>query len=66
MAHGSKRAVGAAIVGNGTVTVAKFFAFLVTGSAAMLSESLHSLADALEEAIRREVPKARYLDLETD
>jgi zinc transporter 9 len=51
MAHGSKLAVGAAILGNGTLTVGKFAAFLTTGSAAMLSESMHSLADTLNQVL---------------
>ena len=42
---GSKIAVFAAIGANSLVTVAKFIGFLVTGSGAMLSESMHSLAD---------------------
>ena len=51
MAHGSKLAVTAAIAGNATVMTAKFFAFLSTGSAAMLSEALHSLADTLNQVL---------------
>ncbi len=51
MAHGSKRAVTAAIVGNTLVMIAKFVAFLFTGSAAMLSETLHSLADTTNQVL---------------
>ena len=51
MAHGSKLAVGAAIIGNSFVTLAKTGAFMVTGSAAMLSESMHSLADTLNQVL---------------
>jgi len=51
MAAGSKRAVGAAIAGNSMLTVAKLVAFLVTGSAAMLSEALHSLADTMNQVL---------------
>jgi zinc transporter 9 len=51
MAHGSRRAVGAAIIGNTVVTLSKAGAFLVTGSAAMLSESMHSLADTLNQVL---------------
>jgi zinc transporter 9 len=51
MALGSKTAVGAAIVGNSALTVGKFTAFLATGSAAMLSESMHSLADTLNQLL---------------
>ena len=42
---GSKLAVYAAIGGNSIVTVAKFAGFLMTGSGALLSEAVHSLAD---------------------
>ena len=51
MAQGSKVAVGAAIAGNSAVMTAKFVAFLITGSAAMLSETLHSLADTLNQVL---------------
>ena len=51
MAQGSKFAVSAAIVGNSIVMAAKFVAFLFTGSAAMLSESLHSLADTVNQVL---------------
>ena len=42
---GSKLAVYAAIGGNSIVTVAKFAGFVMTGSGALLSEAVHSLAD---------------------
>lgn len=45
MAGGSKAAVYAAIGGNSLVMVAKFVGFGLTGSGAMLSEGIHSLAD---------------------
>jgi zinc transporter 9 len=51
MAAGSKRAVAAAIAGNGTLTIAKLVAFLLTGSAAMMSESMHSLADTMNQVL---------------
>ena len=51
MAKGSKLAVGAAIAGNSVVMVGKFVAFGVTGSAAMLSEALHSVADVLNQIL---------------
>ncbi|MCP3918212.1 MAG: cation diffusion facilitator family transporter [bacterium] len=41
----SKNAVLIAIFGNGLVTVLKFITFAISGSGAMLSESLHSAAD---------------------
>lgn len=43
--RGSKLAVVAAFVGNGAVAVAKFVVAGITGSAAMLSEGFHSVAD---------------------
>lgn len=39
------RAVIAALVANLSIAVVKFIAFLLTGSASMLAESVHSLAD---------------------
>ena len=51
MAGGSKTTVAAAIVGNGLVMVAKFVAFLFTGSGAMLSEAIHTLADLLNQIL---------------
>lgn len=43
--HGTK-AVVAALVANAAIAVAKFVGFLVTGSSAMLAESVHSMADS--------------------
>jgi cation diffusion facilitator family transporter len=43
--HESRRAVVAAFLANLGIAVIKFVAFLVTNSSAMLSESIHSLAD---------------------
>lgn len=40
----------AAIIGNATVGLAKFFGFLMTGSGAMFSESIHSLADTANQS----------------
>ncbi|MEZ6093575.1 MAG: cation diffusion facilitator family transporter [Pirellulaceae bacterium] len=51
MATGSKKSVIAAIVGNGLVMVAKFAVFFVTGSGAMLSEAIHTLADLLNQIL---------------
>lgn len=42
---GSKRAIFAAFAANLGIAIAKFLAFVFTGSASMLSESIHSLAD---------------------
>jgi cation diffusion facilitator family transporter len=43
---GSSKAVLAALLGNLAIAVAKFAAFLVTGSSSMLAESVHSVADS--------------------
>jgi len=45
------RAVVAALAANLGIAIAKFAAFLVTGSASMLAESVHSLADTGNEAL---------------
>ena len=50
MAHGSKQAVVTAILANSVVTVIKFIAALISGSAAMMNESVHSLMDSLNQA----------------
>ena len=50
-ASGSKLAVVFAVVGNSVITVAKFAAFLVTGSGAILSEAIHSFADVLNQVL---------------
>ena len=51
MAGGSTTAVGAAIIGNALVAIAKFAAFFITGSGSMLSESIHTLADMLNQIL---------------
>lgn len=51
MAAGSKSAVVLAVAGNGFLTVAKFIAFLLSGSGAMLSESIHSFADTSNQIL---------------
>ena len=51
MSHGSKKAVLTAVVGNGTVTIAKFIGFTFSGSSALLAEAVHSLADTVNQAL---------------
>lgn len=48
---GTLRAVWAALAGNLLVAGAKFVAAAVTGSAAMLSEAVHSLVDTINELL---------------
>ena len=48
---GSRRAVIVALVANFTIAVAKLVTFLVTGSAAMLAESIHSVADSSNQGL---------------
>ena len=44
--EGGIRAIVAALLANTGIAIAKFIAFLFSGSSAMLAESVHSLADA--------------------
>jgi len=48
--HGTK-AVVAALVANAGIAVAKFVGFVITGSASMLAESIHSVADSGNQAL---------------
>jgi len=50
-AGGSTRVVIAALVCNGLIAVSKFVAAAVTGSAAMLSEAVHSVADTTNQGL---------------
>jgi cation diffusion facilitator family transporter len=45
-AHGGRRAIFAALLANLGIAVTKFVAFLLTSSASMLAESVHSVADS--------------------
>ena len=47
----SRAAIVRAIAGNAFVTLAKTAAWLVTGSGAMLAESIHSLVDTLNQGL---------------
>jgi zinc transporter 9 len=49
MAHESKQAVITAIAANGVVTLIKFMAATLSGSAAMFNEAIHSLMDTLNQ-----------------
>ncbi|WP_428604068.1 cation diffusion facilitator family transporter [Sedimenticola sp.] len=49
MAHSSRTAVLTAIVSNAIVTLIKFGAALISGSAAMMNEAVHSLMDTLNQ-----------------
>ncbi len=51
MASGSTKAVYTAIAGNSLVMVAKFVGFAMTGSGALLSEGIHSLADVGNQSL---------------
>ena len=51
MAKGSTRAVVAAMVANAVIAAAKFLAAAVTGSSAMFSEGIHSVADTGNQAL---------------
>ena len=44
-AHGSKKVVILALTANFGIAAAKFVAFMLTASSAMLAEAIHSLAD---------------------
>lgn len=55
--------VSLALLGNALITCLKFFGFLVSGSSALFSETIHSLADTMNQAlllvgIRRSAKKA--------
>src|SRR4051812_9029529 len=51
MANGSTISVLGALAGNLAVAVVKFFAYLASGSSAMLTEAIHSLVDPLNQAL---------------
>ncbi|MBS4729044.1 cation diffusion facilitator family transporter [Mycobacterium sp. SM1] len=48
---GSKRAIMAALAANAGIALAKFAGYLITGSSALLAESVHSLADTADQGL---------------
>ncbi|QZA06683.1 cation diffusion facilitator family transporter [Mycolicibacter heraklionensis] len=48
---GSTRAIVAALAANAGIAVAKFIGYLITGSAAMLAEAVHSVVDTSNQAL---------------
>ncbi|MEY4081617.1 MAG: hypothetical protein RL430_2047 [Actinomycetota bacterium] len=51
MQDGSKKAIAAAFVANLGIAVSKFVGFLITGSAGLAAESVHSLADTANQGL---------------
>ncbi|MDF1526124.1 MAG: cation diffusion facilitator family transporter [bacterium] len=66
MSSASKKVIWAALVGNSLIAITKFFAALLTGSSAMLSEGIHSLVDTGNQVLllyglkRSEAPPDEY------
>jgi cation diffusion facilitator family transporter len=48
---GSTRAILAALTANAGIALAKFIGFLITGSASMLAEAVHSVADTSNQGL---------------
>ena len=51
MASSSKKVIYAALAGNGLIAATKFMAAAITGSAAMLSEGIHSAVDTTNQML---------------
>ena len=51
MTDGSKRAIIAAFLANLGIAISKFVGFIITGSASMLAEAVHSVADTGNQAL---------------
>jgi cation diffusion facilitator family transporter len=49
--EGSRKAIIAALVANSGIAVAKFVGFLLTGSASLLAEAVHSVADTSNQGL---------------
>lgn len=50
-AHGSKKIIYAALIGNLAIAIIKYGASYVTNSSAMLSEAIHSLVDTINQVL---------------
>ena len=51
MASSSKKVIYAALAGNGLIAITKFMAAAITGSAAMISEGIHSAVDTTNQML---------------
>lgn len=51
MAHGSKKVIILALGANAGIAVAKFVAYAFTGSASMMAEAIHSMADTSNQLL---------------
>src|SRR5437868_6144172 len=51
MAHTSIRVVIVALAGNTAIALAKFGAFALSGSSAMLTEAIHSVVDSVDQIL---------------
>ena len=51
VAGDSKKAIIAALIANGGIAIAKFVGFLITGSASLLAEAVHSVADTSNQGL---------------
>jgi cation diffusion facilitator family transporter len=49
--EGSRKAIIAALIANSGIAVAKFVGFLITGSASLLAEAVHSVADTSNQGL---------------
>jgi cation diffusion facilitator family transporter len=49
--HGSNKAIVFALAGNLLITIIKYIVAFITGSAAMLAESIHSTADSFNQVL---------------